>query len=80
MEGRRGYGWVGEGDKAPPFELPDTEFKPVSPIKTATKVKQSLRTICRCTVVVEHVGPLPSVQITQIIFTDLHNLYIFPRG
>lgn len=38
MEGRRGDGWVREGDEAPLFELPDTEFKPVSPLRTATKV------------------------------------------
>ena len=40
MEGRRGDGWVREGDEAPLFELPDTEFKPVSPLRNATKVSQ----------------------------------------
>lgn len=40
MDGRRDDGWVREGDEAPSFELPDTEFKPVSPIRTAAKVRQ----------------------------------------
>lgn len=34
-----GDGWVCEGDLAPSFELPDTKFKPVSPIRPNTKVK-----------------------------------------
>lgn len=31
----RGDGWVKEGDKAPSFELPDTSFQPVSPVRNS---------------------------------------------
>ncbi|CAM9373835.1 unnamed protein product [Scytosiphon promiscuus] len=38
MELPRADGWVRSGDKAPSFELPDRNFKPVSPLGTTSKV------------------------------------------
>lgn len=41
MDAPGGDGWVREGDLAPSFELPDSKFKPVSPIGANTKVNTS---------------------------------------
>lgn len=39
MEAPGGDGWVCEGDKAPSFELPDSQFKAIRPMETTTKVR-----------------------------------------